>query len=339
MFCTQCGLKNDDKNVFCIYCGARMESIVVGPAENGFANQSPDTDSGVQPNVEQCPIEAQQTVVSSQPAVVSEPVAHNGARVNDQLPALTGSPAKESDTQPAVLHPAVIEPPVEYPPLPHAAISQTSPDNITHIPHESNIGSAYRYDYQPIADYDETSVLPEYPDEGETTVQPGGISGYQRETAETTILTGGYPGAMEGESPQGQGQEAPETTILSQSGSQFESQQPAQQKYEPATSTTRIPQLSLRFTRRNGDTCVLSGYPTIVGTASDCNLVIADNPSISRHHVRILRDGNVFAAEDLGSSNKTYIGNYCLAPSTPTILTDGDDLRLGSEVLRVSIFE
>jgi len=54
-------------------------------------------------------------------------------------------------------------------------------------------------------------------------------------------------------------------------------------------------------------------------------------------HVRLLRDGNVFAAEDLGSTNKTFINGYQIEPNTPSILSDGDELALSNEVLRVTI--
>ena len=94
---------------------------------------------------------------------------------------------------------------------------------------------------------------------------------------------------------------------------------------------------TLQLVRSNGDTCVVSGYPIVIGKGTDADLIVEGNSAVSRHHVRILRDGDVFAAEDLASTNKTYIGSYELPPYTPTILSDGDILKLGNEALRVRI--
>ena len=74
-----------------------------------------------------------------------------------------------------------------------------------------------------------------------------------------------------------------------------------------------------------------------IGKGSEADLVIEGNGAISRVHMRILRDGDVFAAEDLGSTNKTFVGTYELPPNTPTILSDGDELKLANEVLRIKV--
>lgn len=320
MFCTACGFKLEDGDVFCTNCGTRVEPVVPvaaaavsAPAGGAAANMTVA--------VTCVPVATATVPVASEP-VASAPVAAVTAFAANAPAATATAPAA---SVPAASAPAASAPANEEPYL--GGVEQAAMQ-----------ATVNHYDYRPIADYDETSVLPEYPDEADTTVQPGGIAGYQQETAETTVLTGGNPASMGG-GAQAYEQETAETTVLSQQVQQQAQPQPTQQQYAPAPVTAQWHQLSLRLTRRNGDTCVLAGYPTVVGTAQDCNLIIDDNRSISRHHVRILRDGNVFAAEDLGSSNKTYIGDYCLPPSVPTILTDGDVLRLGSEVLRVSIFK
>ena len=107
---------------------------------------------------------------------------------------------------------------------------------------------------------------------------------------------------------------------------------------EPTTQVGPMPgTLTLQLTRANGDVCTLSTFPVTIGKGSEADLVIDGNGAISRVHMRILRDGDTFAAEDLGSTNKTFIGTYELPPNTPTILSDGDELRLANELLRVSI--
>ena len=82
--------------------------------------------------------------------------------------------------------------------------------------------------------------------------------------------------------------------------------------------------------------CTITTFPLTVGKGSDAGLII-DNPTVSRVHLQLLSDSGMFAAMDLGSTNKTYVAGYEIAPNTPTILSDGDELRLGNEVLKVRI--
>ena len=53
-----------------------------------------------------------------------------------------------------------------------------------------------------------------------------------------------------------------------------------------------------------------------------------DSPTVSRHHARIRINGRAAIIEDLGSKNGTFLRGERLA--TPSELTDGDELRLGS---------
>jgi len=60
---------------------------------------------------------------------------------------------------------------------------------------------------------------------------------------------------------------------------------------------------------------------------------------VSRRHVRIIhRDGKCYA-EDLGSTNGTFINNRRLTPFIPEPLRSGDELRLGGEVLKILVKE
>jgi hypothetical protein len=57
-----------------------------------------------------------------------------------------------------------------------------------------------------------------------------------------------------------------------------------------------------------------------------------DLPSVSRRHARILIRGDRVTMEDLGSKNGTYVRGE---PLTSTVaLRDGDELRIGSVVMR-----
>jgi DNA-binding winged helix-turn-helix (wHTH) protein len=57
-----------------------------------------------------------------------------------------------------------------------------------------------------------------------------------------------------------------------------------------------------------------------------------ESPTVSRHHARIRVSGGDAIIEDLGSRNGTYVrGERLMAPSP---LTDGDEIRLGSVVVK-----
>jgi hypothetical protein len=57
---------------------------------------------------------------------------------------------------------------------------------------------------------------------------------------------------------------------------------------------------------------------------------------VSRRHAKIIRrEGRVFI-EDLGSINGTFLNRKKLTPYFPRLLKNGDELRLGKLILRVS---
>ena len=68
----------------------------------------------------------------------------------------------------------------------------------------------------------------------------------------------------------------------------------------------------------------------LLGRASDARVVI-DLARVSRHHARIVVEGDGAVLEDLGSKNGTFLrGRRCQAP---TALTDGDEICIESAVL------
>jgi pSer/pThr/pTyr-binding forkhead associated (FHA) protein len=58
--------------------------------------------------------------------------------------------------------------------------------------------------------------------------------------------------------------------------------------------------------------------------------VRADAAGVSRHHARLVIEGEVATLEDLGSKNGTFVGDERL--SAPRALQDGDVIRLGRAV-------
>jgi DNA-binding winged helix-turn-helix (wHTH) protein len=80
----------------------------------------------------------------------------------------------------------------------------------------------------------------------------------------------------------------------------------------------------------------LTAGANIIGRGTDSSIWI-DAPGVSRHHARIVIRGDEATIEDLGSKNGTYVaGERVMAPRR---LDDGDQIRLGSVVVRFRIPE
>jgi pSer/pThr/pTyr-binding forkhead associated (FHA) protein len=92
---------------------------------------------------------------------------------------------------------------------------------------------------------------------------------------------------------------------------------------------------------RDGEVVQLetAGSPTSVSIGRDaaCELVISDDPDLSRRHARIFGSGSSWMLEDLHSSNGTFIGEFQAARrlSGPTAIKDGDIFRVGLTRLRL----
>jgi pSer/pThr/pTyr-binding forkhead associated (FHA) protein len=80
----------------------------------------------------------------------------------------------------------------------------------------------------------------------------------------------------------------------------------------------------------------LTARANIIGRGTDTSIWI-DAPGVSRHHAQIVITGDEATIEDLGSKNGTYVaGERILAPRR---LVDGDQIRLGSVVVRFRVPE
>lgn len=74
----------------------------------------------------------------------------------------------------------------------------------------------------------------------------------------------------------------------------------------------------------------LKGNQMVMGRAADAEITLTD-PGISRHHARIVREGDDFIVEDLGSTNGTEVNGQLVKRRR---LADGDRVRLGSSTLQ-----
>ena len=74
-----------------------------------------------------------------------------------------------------------------------------------------------------------------------------------------------------------------------------------------------------------------------IGRVAPCEVVISDDPDLSRRHARIFWNGSSWMLEDLGSSNGTFIGEFQAARkvSGPTAIKDSDIFRVGLTRLRL----
>jgi predicted component of type VI protein secretion system len=65
----------------------------------------------------------------------------------------------------------------------------------------------------------------------------------------------------------------------------------------------------------------------------ECDIILTD-PDVSRRHAAIRLEGEAVAIEDLGSTNGTYVNGERIG--APRSLRDGDEVKIGSTVWRVS---
>ena len=75
----------------------------------------------------------------------------------------------------------------------------------------------------------------------------------------------------------------------------------------------------------------------LIGRVAPCELVISNDPDLSRRHARIFWDGSSWMLEDLDSSNGTFVGEFQAARkvSAPTAIKDGQIFRVGLTRLRL----
>jgi DNA-binding winged helix-turn-helix (wHTH) protein len=75
----------------------------------------------------------------------------------------------------------------------------------------------------------------------------------------------------------------------------------------------------------------LADGENIAGRGAECSVVV-DAKTVSRRHARITVSLGVATIEDLGSTNGTRVNSVAI--SSPTRLHDGDEIALGSAVLK-----
>lgn len=81
-----------------------------------------------------------------------------------------------------------------------------------------------------------------------------------------------------------------------------------------------------------GRTIALSGEQLLIGRGPDATIRLDDDYASTRH-ARIVRSGNQWYIEDLGSTNGTYLGSRRV--TEPVALGIGTQIRIGKTVLEL----
>jgi hypothetical protein len=80
----------------------------------------------------------------------------------------------------------------------------------------------------------------------------------------------------------------------------------------------------------DGDRVALTNDATTIGRLPDCAVRLSD-PQSSRHHAEVRAGNDGYRLRDLGSTNGTYLNGVAVREQR---LHDGDEIRIGSTVLR-----
>ena len=92
-----------------------------------------------------------------------------------------------------------------------------------------------------------------------------------------------------------------------------------------------MPQFKIKF---GGRTLALPVGSHLVGRMSDCWLCL-DDDLCSRYHARLHVTETELDAEDLDSSNGSYLNGQKLSGRVKTPLSHGDNLRIGREIISI----
>lgn len=84
---------------------------------------------------------------------------------------------------------------------------------------------------------------------------------------------------------------------------------------------------------RDGEVVQLqtAGGAISIGRTAPCELMLSDDPDMSRRHARLGWNGSAWTLEDAGSSNGTFLGEFQTEKrlNTPTAIKNGEIFRVG----------
>ena len=83
-------------------------------------------------------------------------------------------------------------------------------------------------------------------------------------------------------------------------------------------------------------TIPLTGERLAVGRSSAAELCFPEDAGLSRQHFAFESQGEEWTVQDLGSKNGTYLKKKKL--ESPSLLSDGDDIRMGAVRCKLRVF-
>jgi pSer/pThr/pTyr-binding forkhead associated (FHA) protein len=88
---------------------------------------------------------------------------------------------------------------------------------------------------------------------------------------------------------------------------------------------SKMKQFQLRFQ----DQTIAMTRSIRIGRDSNNDLVISDDPLVSRRHAIIELIGGRYQIRDLGSTNQTYLNNEPVPPQSSVVVRSGDTITIG----------
>ncbi len=92
------------------------------------------------------------------------------------------------------------------------------------------------------------------------------------------------------------------------------------------SNTTDKPVLIIHEGERAGQRWVMREDELVIGRGAECDLVLPER-QVSREHIRIYREGDVYYLEDLDSKNGTWVNGRQIK-NTRVPLKDGDEIQI-----------
>lgn len=97
-----------------------------------------------------------------------------------------------------------------------------------------------------------------------------------------------------------------------------------------AAAQAELPRLIVVSGMLLGFQIELGEQPVVIGRSSECDICLP-HPSVSRQHCRVLREGERYLIEDLGSTNKTFVNGVQVGRME---LADADQIGVGNHALK-----
>lgn len=80
-----------------------------------------------------------------------------------------------------------------------------------------------------------------------------------------------------------------------------------------------------------GKQFILFKSPTVIGSATKCDIYLFKDPAIEPHHASVIKSGNKYLIEDLGSDSGTHVNGKRMEKH---LLNPGDLITIGETVLK-----